>query len=411
MAKKSKSPHRLNGEILTIRRGVAIYRTYASPYWNARIRDRANGKYLVRSTKETSRLKARTVAEELAVATAAAKPIIDPAHLFDTYAQRFIQRATALVAKGERNKNYVRTGSLCLEHPQWGLLSHFGGTDIRQVQTRDYMTFMDGLSKSRPDLSLSTLNMLSATLRNVLKVARHAGVIDHIPETPRVRQKDKPRPFFRFHPLVAKNKDAYQKLLATAKEMAAQKVAVKKAGVITTELYDLILFVAHSFVRPTTTELYALRHEDIAVADNPRRLLVTVRKGKTGARIANTMQAAVSVFERVRKRYPNAKSDDYLFLPQYLERQTAARRIARQFNAVLAKAGIKQDPFTKTDHSVYSLRHTSICMRIILSHGKVNIFNLAKNAGTSVEQIERFYAKNLPLSSEMAKNLQVFGTP
>ena len=27
-------------------------------------------------------------------------------------------------------------------------------------------------------------------------------------------------------------------------------------------------------------------------------------------------------------------------------------------------------------------------MRIILSHGKVNIFNLAKNAGTSVEQIE-----------------------
>jgi hypothetical protein len=28
---------------------------------------------------------------------------------------------------------------------------------------------------------------------------------------------------------------------------------------------------------------------------------------------------------------------------------------------------------------------------------KVNIFNLAKNAGTSVEQIERFYAKHLPL--------------
>ena len=41
--------------------------------------------------------------------------------------------------------------------------------------------------------------------------------------------------------------------------------------------------------------------------------------------------------------------------------------------------------------------------------GKVNIFNLAKNAGTSVEQIERFYAKHLPLSREMAKNLQSFG--
>jgi hypothetical protein len=37
-----------------------------------------------------------------------------------------------------------------------------------------------------------------------------------------------------------------------------------------------------------------------------------------------------------------------------------------------------------------------------------DIVNLAKNAGTSVEQIERFYARNLPLSAEMARNLQTF---
>ena len=37
-------------------------------------------------------------------------------------------------------------------------------------------------------------------------------------------------------------------------------------------------------------------------------------------------------------------------------------------------------------------------MQIISSHGRVNIFNLAKNAGTSVEQIEQFCATNLPLS-------------
>ena len=61
-------------------------------------------------------------------------------------------------------------------------------------------------------------------------------------------------------------------------------------------------------------------------------------------------------------------------------------------------------------HTIYSLRHTAICMRIILSEGQVNIFNLAKNAGTSVDQIERFYARNLPLSQEMAINLQSFGS-
>ncbi len=75
----------------------------------------------------------------------------------------------------------------------------------------------------------------------------------------------------------------------------------------------------------------------------------------------------------------------------------------------MARAGIEIDPITSRRHELYSLRHTAICMRIILSEGKVNIFNLAKNAGTSVEQIERFYARNLPLSPELARNLQCFG--
>ena len=62
----------------------------------------------------------------------------------------------------------------------------------------------------------------------------------------------------------------------------------------------------------------------------------------------------------------------------------------------------RADLWLSRRRTIYSLRHTAICMRIILSHGKVNIFNLAKNAGTSVEQIERFYARNLPISAEMA---------
>jgi hypothetical protein len=98
-----------------------------------------------------------------------------------------------------------------------------------------------------------------------------------------------------------------------------------------------------------------------------------------------------------------------VFLPHYPNRATASRIIQRQFNLVMETTGLKHDSVTDTDRTIYSLRHTAICMRIILSHGKVNIFNLAKNAGTSVGQIERFYAKHLPLSREMAMNLQSFG--
>ena len=70
---------------------------------------------------------------------------------------------------------------------------------------------------------------------------------------------------------------------------------------------------------------------------------------------------------------------------------------------------LEHDPVANTERKVCRLRHPNICMRIFLTHGQVYIFNLFKNAGTSVNQIERFYARHLPLSREIAKNLKSFG--
>jgi hypothetical protein len=41
-------------------------------------------------------------------------------------------------------------------------------------------------------------------------------------------------------------------------------------------------------------------------------------------------------------------------------------------------------------------------MRIILSEGRVNIFNIPQKAGTSVDRLECFYAR-LPLPVELLK--------
>jgi Phage integrase family len=405
----AKSIHSLDGKIIKIRRGLAIYKTHASPYWFARILDPNTKKYLVRSTKEKARLPARKVAEELDADLKGQQRLVPRELSFKYYATRFIEKGRRLAATGDRNANYIRTAQLFLDNDEWGLMKTFSAQDVRELRTRHFSEFMDTLAKKRPDLSTSTRNMLGATFRNVLKVARDDGVIDDVPDTPRTRQKDNPRAFFRFYPLVPKERDTYKKLLNAAQEMADERV-VTRGVPVADELYDLILFVTHSFVRPTITELYALRHNDIEFANNPKRLIVTVRNGKTGFRTANTMSGAVSVYARIKKRYPDAKGEDYLFFPQYPKRETASRIVQRQFNAAMERAHIKHDAFTSTDHTVYSLRHTAICMRIILSEGQVNIFNLAKNAGTSVEQIERFYARNLPLSKEMAKNLQSFGS-
>ena len=58
----------------------------------------------------------------------------------------------------------------------------------------------------------------------------------------------------------------------------------------------------------------------------------------------------------------------YLFLPDYPNRATASRIFQRQFNELLDDTGLKFDPATEMERSVYCLRHTAICMRIILSH-------------------------------------------
>ena len=59
----SKSPD--NKVVKTLQKGVAIYKTNRSPYWFARVWNPYAKKYVVRSTKETSRIEAREAALEL----------------------------------------------------------------------------------------------------------------------------------------------------------------------------------------------------------------------------------------------------------------------------------------------------------------------------------------------------------
>ena len=388
--------------------GLSIYRVENSTKWYVRVWDRKRKKYIVKSTGEDSAVKAKALAQELALSLLKAEKPVEREFSFNNFALKLLHKSRLQQTSGDRSKGYVKALHWAIQNEDWGLLRFFGERDVRQIRTQTYQEYMADLAKRRPDMTASTRNTLMATLRNVLKIARDEGVIDAVPETPRSRVKDNPRPFFRFHPLVAKDDDNYQKLLRQVKQMADQSIEVRGIE-ITDELYDLVLFLTHSFVRPITSELYAIKHSDITIANDPRRLIVTVRDGKTGDRSANTMEAAVSVYQRIKVRYPDAKPEEHLFFPDYKNRITVSNIVQRQFRQVLKDGNIQIDEATGKTHTLYSLRHTAICMRIINSEGRVNIFNLAKNAGTSVDQIERFYARFLPLSKEMAKNLQSFG--
>ena len=79
------------------------------------------------------------------------------------------------------------------------------------------------------------------------------------------------------------------------------------------------------------------------------------------------------------------------------------------FRKLLEVSNLRVDTETGKRRSLYSVRHTSLAMRTLLSEGKVNLLMLAQNAGTSIEMLETFYLKRLPRTKEAVRNLQSFG--
>lgn len=377
-----------------------------------RIRDGRNKRNIVRSTKETSRIEARRAAEELyqSIFASGVLDAVPREYRFDHFADLLLKQAQGDIEHGRRAPSLIKDLKYILENKQRGLLKEFGHRDVRELATRDFTAFIRRIVESRRDLSSSTHNQIRTVFRKVMKVALIEGAIQFVPDAPKMNNsRPNSRTFFRFYPIVSKERDEYQILLRDADLMSKEGIKVRGTNV-TEELRDIILFTVHSFVRPTVSELYAIKHADITIAENPRRLIITIRKGKTGHRMIDTMPAAVSVYERIAKRNDHRMSpDDYIFLPKYKNRETAKRIIMRQFNNLLETSNLKTDIYSGQTHSMYSLRHTCLCMRLVLSEGKVNLFALARNSGTSVEMLQNFYLKNLPNTSELARNLQSYG--
>ena len=405
----------MDGETVEIRRGLHIYKVHASPFWRVRIRDPRNGKYVVRSTKEESKLEARKVAEEVFnnLFDKGSLSVVPREYTFEYFAEQVIKEAHHDVGAGNRREGYVANTKFPLFHKQWGLVAEFGKKDVRTLATKDYVAFINKVRDKDPTLSGKTYTAILTSFRKVMTAALLSGVITAIPETPKIKnvKKEVPRTFFRFYPIVSKENDEYKLLLKKSAELAKSNVSIRGTP-INEELRDIIIFAVHGFVRPTYSELYALKHKHLMIREDKERneewLVLTIEKGKTGRRLTDTMPGAATVYRRIQKRYPNATPEDYLFLPQYENRRYATRVFRYQFNYLLEKTGLKKDDSGRT-HQVYDLRHTGLAMRTLLSKGKADLLLLAQNAGTSIEMLERFYLHNLPRSNETIAALHSFG--
>jgi hypothetical protein len=406
----AKSKQALDGPIIHVEKHVAIYKIVGSPYYRARIWIPIKKRRLVRSTKCSSRIEAMKAAKEYAAELSSMnmKPEVPKIMTFEHFADQLITAQGLLVKQKRRHPQQQKNDKYRLYDEDSGLVPYFKGVDVRTITTRSYLEYIDFLRKKRPTIiASSTFNHITSCFRKVLKGALQAGVINQIPDTPRPERKELPRSYFRFYPLVPADQDEYEKILETAKQEALEPngdIPVSK------ELYEFILWQAHTFMRPTLSEAFGVRFKDVTIVNDQKakqkHLLIRV-KGKTGFRTVVSMPAAVTVFNRLNKR--KHLPSDFLFMPHVKNRTNASNYMGRMFKHVIKKAEIFPDELAAGKYTLYSLRHTSICMRLVLSKGKINIFTLAKNAGTSVEQIQRFYANQLPIAEDLIKNLQSFG--
>ncbi len=166
-------------------------------------------------------------------------------------------------------------------------------------------------------------------------------------------------------------------------------------------------FMLNTFIRPS--DLRVIKHENIQIKTNPKAkrvsdkqfLYLTHEKTKTTDTEVVSMPAAVPVYEallnlhkaRTRKEDPTKHyglKSDYVFFPEYENRTTMMAVVGRQFRKAVETAEITNEGEI---HTLYSLRHSAIMYRLI--KGDVDTLTLARNARTSQEMIDRFYASRL----------------
>ena len=398
---------------------LVIYQLDASPYWWVRYYH--NKRILRKSTKETDKRKAvefakrffeEIVAGNLASLTAQQRNV-----------SKFTDCATAMLEAQRQRMERGEITRITQDNDEWRMkkhiIPHFGSHMVAEVDYFLVEKFLATLTKEK--LSSATLNAYIGLVRKVLSYAQLRGVITAIPRLPKVRREDEPRGWF--------TTTEYKRLVAGAKRLSGKVYEVRiikemrdgelrnkhisvpstskrKEGkqlrriVMSDELRNVIVFMVNSFIRPT--DLKHLQHKHVEVIENEdtHYLRLSLPKSKKHDAPIVTMKYAVDVYQRQVDLYKEsglAKKTDYVFLPQQPKRDVALKDLQKQMAILLDDCGLRNGPRDE-DRSLYSLRHTCIMYRLLYGEG-LDLLTLARNARTSPEMIDRFYARHL--SAEM----------
>lgn len=278
------------------------------------------------------------------------------------------------------------------------LLAYFGVEDVRAINHRKIFAFITYLQNEK--VGAVTINQYLGLLKRVLYLGILEGLLEQMPIFPKLKSKSIPRGSFSL--------PEYKRLLRISKKLSSiEKVerppthrntaggAFIKYDGVPVEMRWLIGFMVNTFIRPVDIKLIKNKH--IHIVDGANRYLriqMIETKKHTGQIIS--MRVAVSLYLKIlafQKNRGYGGPDDYLFFPEVKDRQGAIALISGHFKKILDKGNMAIG-VNNEKRSLYSLRHTAITFRLLYGRG-IDLLTLARNARTSVEMIERFYASNL----------------
>ena len=387
---------------------LKIFRIAGSKYWQVRIF--SHGRYIGKSLKTTDVHEAHVLAKNFyneLVMRGQVDVLVLPEgdallimrknqYLLHDLIEEILQRELERVARDEIKKESWLMTKIRLE----GLVFDFLRLKpLRSINTKTVQDFVQFLTEK--NLAGSTILGYLAHFRKLLKLLFVRGVISQMPLFPPVKLQLNSRGAFTV--------TEYKLILQKSKELTRTTYTDWPPGkriwihasyhTMPIEMNGLIRFMVYTFVRPG--DVRQLQHKHIEIIKGQFNYLrLTLPEVKRHKAPIVSLPPAVRIYERMlaRQRAQGfGRPDDYVFFPEELNRRRMLDIIGWLFNWILKDLGIKQGPHGAM-RSLYSLRHTAITFRLIFG-GNIDLLTLARNARTSVEMIEKFYASTL--SAEM----------
>jgi integrase len=390
---------------------LKIFRIAGSRYWQVRIF--VSGKYLTKSLKTTeieeAQLFARSFYDQLVEHgmvlrqkedSPVNKQINNQQVLYDLIQELLLKE----LEKVKRDEIKVGTYLMMKCRLEGYIFEFFKSRQIRLIDSATIEDFVNFLTQKR--LTTTTILGYLAHARKLLQLLFKKELLQRFPLFPVVKTQFNSRGSFtitEFRAIVRESKRLREVRFIDWPERGKMIWIKETYHRMPVEMNLLIRFMVFTFLRPGDVRQLKNKHIE-TVNGKFNYLRLTLPEVKRHQAPIVSLPSAVAIYRNT-LQYQTSQGfglpEDYVFFPAEKNRQAMLNTCGWLFNWILNNLNLKLGPHG-IERTLYSLRHTAITFRLIYG-GNIDLLTLARNARTSVEMIEKFYASTL--SAEMNVSL------